>query len=207
MELIHAFDTETSGLPKNGLPDDHPSQPRLVQYAAVLYDGEGREIQSASVIVKPDGWTIPEEAAKVHGITTEIAALVGIPLPVVVGLHYNLRAIATRCVGHNIDFDQKIMRFAAAQIGKNPTHPGPRMITCTVNETVDIIRLPPTDRMIAAGFGHKHKNPNLGEAYKFFFDEELVGAHDALVDVRASARIFFELRRREALKNRPKQEA
>jgi hypothetical protein len=34
----------------------------------------------------------------------------------------------------------------------------------------------------------------LAECVKHFFGEDLAGAHDALVDVRACARVFFRLR-------------
>jgi DNA polymerase-3 subunit epsilon len=46
--------------------------------------------------------------------------------------------------------------------------------------------------MLAAGF-NKPKPPKLSECIQFFFNEELVGAHDALVDVRACVRVFRHL--------------
>jgi DNA polymerase-3 subunit epsilon len=42
----------------------------------------------------------------------------------------------------------------------------------------------------------KWKPPNLGECYRFLFEEELVGAHGALTDAKACARVYFELQRR-----------
>lgn len=48
-------------------------------------------------------------------------------------------------------------------------------------------------RMLAAGIS-KPKAPKLAECVKHFFGEDLAGAHDALVDVRACARVFFRLR-------------
>lgn len=46
--------------------------------------------------------------------------------------------------------------------------------------------------MLAAGFT-KPKPPKLEECIRHFFDEALEGAHDALVDVRACARVHRHL--------------
>ena len=73
MNLLNVFDTETTGLPQFKLPSDHPSQPHLVDIAALLYNEVGELMESFEAIIRPDGWTIPDEAARVHGITTEMA--------------------------------------------------------------------------------------------------------------------------------------
>lgn len=57
------FDTETTGL----------KSPHIVQLAALLTEEDGRECARLNVIIQPEGWTIPDEAAAVHGITTDIA--------------------------------------------------------------------------------------------------------------------------------------
>jgi len=46
--------------------------------------------------------------------------------------------------------------------------------------------------MLAAGFT-KPKPPKLEECIRHFFNEELDGAHDAMVDVRACRRVYFHL--------------
>ena len=59
------FDTETTGLPLFKEPSEHPDQPHLVQLAASLVDLDTRAVLSSiDVIVKPDGWTIPDEPAQ-----------------------------------------------------------------------------------------------------------------------------------------------
>jgi DNA polymerase-3 subunit epsilon len=63
---------------------------------------------------------------------------------------------------------------------------------CTCNAAKPIVNLPPTERMLAVGFTGP-KPPKLEECIKHFFDEQLPGAHDALVDARAAARIYFYL--------------
>ena len=64
---------------------------------------------------------------------------------------------------------------------------------CTMEAAAPIVNLPPTERMLAAGF-NKPKAPKLEEAIRFFFDESLDGAHDAMVDVIACRRIYFHLK-------------
>lgn len=190
--MILVFDTETSGLVQSKLPDEYPTQPYLVQLACLVFNDDGGEMGSVNLIVKPDTWVIPDEAAKIHGITTEIAKQYGIPLQVVMGVFFNLRAQATTLVAHNIDFDTKIMRINAAKIGRSPTHPGPAHLACTMNMAMPIMKLPPTPKMVAAGFD-KFKPPSLSQATKHFFNEELEGAHDAMVDAKACARLYFHI--------------
>lgn len=197
MNYFLFWDTETTGLVNKTQVASHPSQPHLVQLGVLLTTDTGSEVAAASLIVKPDGWTIPEGAAKVHGITTEIALAVGVPLAVAVAVFTNLRSRASGIVAHNIDFDEKVMGAAIHRTGRQPSSPGPDARFCTMEMATPIVNLPPTTRMVATGF-NKPKPAQLGECVRFFFNEDLAGAHDAMVDVRACARVFFEIRRRQA---------
>ena len=47
--------------------------------------------------------------------------------------------------------------------------------------------------MRAAGF-NKPKSPKLEECIEHFFGEKLSGAHDAMVDVGACKRVYFNLK-------------
>ena len=49
--------------------------------------------------------------------------------------------------------------------------------------------------MLAAGRTH-HKSANLGEAYRHFTGKELVGAHNAQVDVQACMDVYFAIQDR-----------
>lgn len=196
MSLILVADTETSGLTLGREKPSHPGQPNLVQLACIMFTDTGKEIGSLSVIIKPDGWTIPDEAAAVHGINTEMATLVGIPLLAALAVFNHMVKAADVVVAHNAEFDLKILMTAFHRVNRPFPYMNPR---CTKDMADPIMRMPPTEKMIAAGFGWKTKPPKLIECIKYFFDEDLEGAHDALVDTRACARVFFEIERRKAL--------
>ncbi len=192
--MLLAFDTETDGLINYHETYSHASQPHIVQLSAILYDDEENERSLMSVIVKPDGYSIPQAAANVHGITTEQASNYGVPLVVALAMFNHLAKAADAHVAHNVSFDLCVLG-AAFHRAARPQHPlNPR---CTQNLSTPILNLPPSPRMIAAGF-NKPKPPRLSECYQFFFNEQLEGAHDALVDARGCARVYFELMRRAA---------
>lgn len=191
------FDTETTGVIVKGAKVNDARQPKLVQLAFILTDPSGKERASCSVIIKPDGWTIPEGAAAVHGITTEMAIAYGVPLKTVVSvfLHYILKA--DLLVAHNIGFDLKIINFALHKIGtpQSMARIDSMQKHCTMKASTSVMKLPPTPRQIAAGYG-PYKAPKMSEAYKYFTGNELIGAHDALTDVRACVAVHDALRKR-----------
>lgn len=193
--MILGFDTETTGLPDWGQPSDADHQPHLVQLAMVLLDDDLVEVASASLVVRPEGWIIPDDVAKIHGITTERALAVGVSEKIATRLYmdlmYGSKALA---VAHNVKFDQRIMRIAMLRAGFDKDWQDSREITsfCTMEAAMPLVNLPPTAKMVAAGF-NKPKPPRLSECIEFFFQEKLEGAHDALVDVRACLRVYRHL--------------
>lgn len=195
--MIVVYDTETTGLVNMKLPVSHASQPHLVQLGILVLGDDGTERGMIDLIVKPDGYTIPKQASDVHGITQDIAETYGVPLQVAVGVFVNLRARASLLVGHNEEFDRFVMNVAIHRTGRTPSHPGPNRFYCTKNESTLLVNLPPTERMLRAGF-NKPKAPTLTELTRFLFNEELEGAHSAIVDCRACARAYLELQRRRA---------
>jgi DNA polymerase-3 subunit epsilon len=197
MTLILAWDTETSGFVNDHEPPSHPSQPHLVQLGAVLLDEEtGLECNLISLIVKPDGWVIPDQAAAVHHITTGLATRVGVPLLVALAMWSNLAKLAQHHVAHNAQFDLRVLQAAFHRAGRPFPPVDPR---CTKQLASPVLNLPPTARMLAAGF-NKPKDPTLTECVRFFFDEDLVGAHGALADARACGRVYLELVKRGVVK-------
>ena len=194
-QLICVYDTETSGLPNFRDPSDHPDQPHLVDICALLFTTEGELVDSFEAMVRPDGWSIPEEVAAIHGITNEIALEHGIPEAVAVE---GFLAIANRAglrVAHNVSFDDRIMRIALKRFQDPWVAETFREAEkfCTCQSTTNIVKCPPTAKMIAAGRGRQFKQPSVAEALKFFTGVELVGAHRARPDAEACARVYFAL--------------
>lgn len=189
------YDTETSGLPKFGMPSEHPDQPHIVQLAAALVDLDSREIvASLDLIVRPDGWTIPDEVAAVHGITTEHAVAVGVPESLALSMFLELWRGRTR-IAHNEQFDARIVRIAQHRAGeleadleawKNGT------AECTARLATPIVKAPPTAKMLAAGRTH-YKTANLGEAVQFFTGKPLENAHSAMADVLGCMAVYFAI--------------
>lgn len=195
--LLLAFDFETTGFPNFKDPSDHPDQPHAVQIGAVLYDLDAREeVEAIEVIVRPAGWIIPDEAAAVHGITTERALAEGIPEALAFDellRLWNPDAPHPR-VAHNRSFDDRIARIGFKRyMGEEcadawkaaPGH-------CTAVLATPIVKCPPTAKMIAARRNH-WKTPTLTEAYEHFFGEGFDGAHSALADCRACLRVYLEI--------------
>lgn len=184
------WDTETTGFLDERLPRDHEAQPYIVQLAALLCEDDGRQIADFSLIVNP-GVEIPEKAAAIHGITTERAIHYGCEAGVALALFSLLYRRADLLCAHNAKFDKGVTEVAIArQYGK--TMPIRKPIFCTMEAATPIVNLPPTERMIAAGF-NKPKPPKLEECVRHFFNEEMVDAHDAKADLQACRRVYFHL--------------
>ena len=203
MNLALFYDTETTGLPDFKAPSEAAHQPHIVQLAALLVDLDTRQtIQSMDVIVRPHGWTIPDEVAAVHGITTEHAADVGIPERLAVEMFMDLWNNRNR-VAHNEQFDARILRIALMRHQGNIFHsPSGKSVPdiwkegraeCTARMATPICALPPTDKMKAVGRFH-HKTPNLGEAYRHFTGNDIQNAHSAMADVLACRDVYFAIK-------------
>ena len=182
------FDTETTGLPKDWQAplDGSDNWPRLVQLAWLISDENGKEVSGNNLIIKPEGFIIPDEASAVHGITTEQAEREGISLDEVLSQFGEALTKTKVLVAHNIRFDEKIMgaEFIRENIKSNLLDL--RRI-CTMQESTNYCQ-------IKNEFGYKW--PKLIELHQKLFEEDFADAHDALADVKACARCFFELMKR-----------
>ena len=105
------FDTETTGLPQrwNAPVTDVDNWPRLVQLAWIMCDDKGNVIEERSDIIKPEGFSIPVEASRVHGITTIKAQEEGQDLLSILELFSDKIDVAYALIGHNISFDECIV--------------------------------------------------------------------------------------------------
>ncbi|MFT4770416.1 MAG: DNA polymerase-3 subunit alpha [Cryomorphaceae bacterium] len=181
------FDTETTGLPNNykAPVTDSENWPRLVQIAWQLHDETGRLISAENLTVKPEGFTIPYNSVKIHGITTERALEVGLPLTEVLARFEEARAKAKYVAGHNVEFDVNVIGAEFFRVG----------LPHTVVEApqLDTKNLSTEYCAIPGGRGGKFKWPTLTELHHKLFGVGFEDAHDAAYDVDATARCFFAL--------------
>lgn len=188
--MILVFDTETTGIILRGLPASHPSQPRIVQLGAILFDDAQRVVGEMNLLIKPEGFEIPAEAARVHGISTELATRYGVSVGGALRLFLALCDRAELVVAHNFEFDRTMTQseLHRLQLTAEIERFLAKKSFCTMQAATDVCRLPSR-----TGVGFKW--PNLQEAHRHFFSEEFQGAHDAMADVRACARVFWHLRK------------
>ena len=191
MSLALVYDTETTGLPLWKEPSDHADQPHIVQLAAKLVNTETREVlQSMDVIVKPDGWVIPDDVIEVHGITNERAAAEGIPEKEAVEMLLAMAGDA-ELVAHNESFDRRILRIAIkryldALVPEGQVVPSEpwkeRKSFCTMWKSRPHTKLP------------RNKQPKLTEAFEHFTGKPMEGAHSAGGDVDGCLVVYWAIK-------------
>ncbi len=181
------FDTETTGLPRdyNAPVSDLDNWPRAIQLAWQLHDERGRLVEVKNYIIKPEGFTIPFNAQKIHGISTEKALAEGKDLAWVMA-EFNLALEKTKfLVGHNVGFDIKVMgaEYLRSQ-AENLLESFGKLDT--MESSTDFCAIP-------GGRSGKFKFPNLQELHQKLFSEGFDAAHNAAADVEATTRCFLEL--------------
>src|ERR1700752_92120 len=189
------FDTETTGLPRNyNAPlSDSDNWPRVVQIAWQLHDVKGNLISANSIIVKPEGFTIPFNAAQVHGISTERALAEGAALQDVMNEFVEAVKQTKYLCGHNVEFDLSIVGAEFFRLGMSDFFAGKPVIDTKSDPVTEFCAIP-------GGKGGKFKWPKLEEVYRKLFNEGFEEAHNAAFDVQATAKAFFELLKRSILK-------
>jgi len=182
------FDTETTGLPRDWKAPvtDLNNWPRLVQLAYLQYDNNGNKISEGDFIIKPNGFTIPKESSNIHGITHERALIEGVDLQNVLSHFNGLINNSQTLVAHNISFDEKIVGCELLRNGFQNSIPAKPKI-CTMEKTTYFCNIP--------GFYGKPKWPKLSELHYKLFGFEFEEAHNAMVDINATAKCFWELKK------------
>lgn len=194
MKTAMFYDFETSGLPDWSQPSEAPHQPHIVEVAAKIIDMEKREVRDQfNVLVKPDGWTIDDGAAAVHGITMERATAEGVPESEVVTRLLAMAKDRTR-IAYNQDFDARMFRIALFRFRDEAAADAWKKAPaeCAAIRATPIVKAPPTAKMIAAKRFH-HKKPTLAEAYAKLLGKPMEGAHTAMGDVDALIAIWFAM--------------
>ena len=177
-EYIFFFDTETTGV--------DPKTDRVVEIAWLLCTAEGKIVLEETRMIKPEGFTIPEEAATLHGITTEIATAEGEDiLDVLTKFFIDMRP-AGLIVGHNITYDIDILTQECLRSGTDISQFREKSRFCTMRNTVDYCKISHPN----ARTGYKF--PKLAEAFEILTGNHLIDCHDALIDTEACKEVFFK---------------
>ncbi|RYJ29391.1 DNA polymerase 3 subunit epsilon [Streptomyces sp. L-9-10] len=129
------FDLETTG------PD--PLTARIVT-ACIVQCGGGQPVDSATWLSDVDGEEIPDEAAAIHGVTTDRARAEGAPLAQVVaellaGLGQAITA-GLPIVAMNARYDITLLDREAERYGLDPLPDGPVIDPFVIDKAVDKYR-------------------------------------------------------------------
>ena len=144
----------------------------------------GRCLEHHDYLIRPEGFNIPYDAEKIHGISTELASEQGLGLSEVLDLFNIALSKATFVVGQNVGFDLNIMgcEFHRLQV-ESPLNQLPILDTCT-EKTASMCQIP-------GGRGGKFKLPTLTELHQFLFNKSFGEAHNATADVEALSLIHI----------------
>jgi len=188
------LDTETTGLPPRSRPSpldaDGWANCRMVQIAWQLWEcyggcGDDCLLEKGSLIIDPAGaFAIPDEAARIHGITTERAAAEGVTWATgkIVRALERLVGAADLLVAHNTEFDVGVVASELVRCGRNDL--AGRFVALPKYCTMKRGTLP------------RQRWPKLRDLYVRLFQREPEGRlHDAQTDVQVCAEIYFALRR------------
>ena len=193
-ELLLFFDTEATGLPKdyNAPSSDVNNWPRLVQLSWIVTDIDGNHIKEENHIIYPQDFEIPSASSEIHGITTAKAKNEGESIEVVLGRFITDFNKVSIIVGHNIQFDKRILGSELIRLHHKDIMDSKSSI-CTMKSSTNFCALP-------GSYYGSYKYPKLQELYVILFGSEFSDAHNALSDVRATERCFWELIRRNVIK-------
>ena len=182
MELF--FDVETSGFINKKLAVDDPKQAWILQLAFIVSDKEKIYTEFSSLITA-NGRSCHPAAQKIHGISTEDCNKGGMSEQTLLAPILHAFYATDTLVAHNITFDIELIDHLLKRCGNKWTGLFDKKMFCTMKSSTNLRRL--------TGRYGKFKWPKLTELYKFLFDEELVGAHAAMTDVRATRRCYYRL--------------
>jgi DNA polymerase III alpha subunit (gram-positive type) len=172
--ICFLFDTETSGLIRNGLIADN-KQPHIIEFYGCLADLKtGEVISEVDQLIKPPQ-PISDEITKITKITND--DLEGKPpfRDVADEIRTAIEA-APRVMAHNLSFDIEMVDLEFARLSGGPIN-WPRRKICTAEATLHLK-------------GYRFKLQGL---YEHLFEETFPEAHRARNDVHAMLRCAVKL--------------
>lgn len=186
MKII-IFDTETTGLPSDWkIPAQRQPHnwPHLVSIGWMVLDSETNKIETQkSYIIKPIGWTVPEESTAIHGIRHSFAENYGAPLGDVIREFFE-----TQCdmyVAHNMNFDENVIMNAVYWDLKGEIYRFQAPTKCSMKISTPMCQL-----RFKSGGGNKP--PKLSELYEHVFRRKpvLSRLHGSFYDAKILTEII-----------------
>lgn len=195
---IFVFDTETTWF-INKKEANLDMQPKIIQFAWILWeikDWKFTEEKRINILINPK-MPIPFSSSKIHHIyDVDVKNAPFIEDKIDEFLDYINKSDVI--VGHNIEYDEDMIKIELKRLEKEYMYQ-PKQVVCTMKTTVDFCAI--------KWNWERFKYPKLGELHKKLFEEYFIWAHDALVDVEATARCFTELVNKWIIKIEKKEEA
>ena len=193
------IDTETTGLPLNdNLPyTDLKNWPYLVQVALIIEDDNYGILAKRNIILKPNGYTIPESATKIHGISNERAVKNGEDRDKVISFLDLALYKSDIIIGHNVSFDLNVIKSEIIRIKgiENALFEKKKHIVIdTMKMGSNICKIPNLSFHTRLSLPNKY--PKLDELYYKLFNKHFNNQHDAMADVQAAYDCYYELKRK-----------
>lgn len=182
-----ALDTEGTHLFDYKKPADAEGQPRMASLAMVFLSPELEVQKEYHQFIRPDGWTMSEEAARITGLTDEFLNEHGIPVTEALAEYQSAIDNGYIFCAHNSQHDAKQLRAELRRAGMDDRFEQTPNI-CTMRSMTNICKIPPK------GNRGGYKWPALSEALLFIGAENL-GDHSAINDARGVAELLRYLKR------------
>ncbi len=179
-------DVETTGLPERSWEDGDEDPKwtnfkafekcRMVQISMIICTQNFKNRKQKSYIIKPDGFSIPQESVKFHGITTNRANEEGVPISVAMTRFRKYISKCSTFFAHRVTFDFNVIMSELHKIRDSETKAilQSKRLYCTVINTCDIVQLP--------GRYGDFNYPSLSDLFYYVFGKSIKHAHDARYD-------------------------
>jgi DNA polymerase III epsilon subunit-like protein len=188
------FDTVTTGLPKErnkpaSLGPNNWPEPVSISWAVT--DGP-KIIRAKSYLIQPQGWQIPQDSIRIHGITQQMAEQDGVDLRHVMKEFVRDLLHVDIILAHNLEFDKNVIIAAALYYCRDDVAlKWPPYEFCTCENSRSICKLS-TYKPSSSGF---YKSPKLTELYMHAFKTSPpeILLHTSLGDVLVLVAAFFKI--------------
>jgi|UniRef100_A0A6C0JD97 DNA polymerase III epsilon subunit-like protein len=199
--IVIVFDTETTGIIPRGIDkrEDLNKMPYIVQLSFIVFDTVKRTIKNSYdyVVKLPDGVEIPEEAANIHGITTETSRTKGVSIKKALEVFLNEMYKSDYLVAHNLSFDETLVKTELYRLGldgdKIFNHPNHKNLEkyCTMQKSRNICKMKMKDTKNGSTY---YKSPRQYELHDYLFGTIPENLHDSFNDILVCLRNFVKLR-------------